>query len=97
MINTNLALGVKKPNPASLFLELGRKSQFLDFIKILDLVIFIGFFLFIEFIWLIILPPLTMLLPTMLLPPVLPLIFLKFAIDLVLLIVFNIEVNSAAI
>ena len=50
LVNINLAFKIKKPGPGFIFLELREKSWFLDFNKILDLVIFTWFFLFIEFI-----------------------------------------------
>ena len=95
-VNANLALGIKKAILTSLFLELEGKSWFLDFTTILDLVVFAWFFPFVEFGWLIALPQSTILLPTTLSPPVLPLVSLGFTVDLVLPVVFSIEVSGAA-
>ena len=92
LVNTSLALKVKKPGSAFIFLELRGKSWFLDFTKILDLVIFAWFFPFIEFIWLVIL----LSSPT-LLPPVLASISLSFIADLVFSVVFSIKINDTTI
>ena len=91
-VNASLTLRVKKPVSVFSVLDLG-KLWFLDFTKILDLSFLPEFF----FIGLVasLLP--TILLSTTLLPPTLPSVFLGFATDPVLPIVFNIEVSGAAI